>query len=102
MSIRNMLHSLIARETHKCVGCGAQHRNRNASDNSFSAFCTDACHVRTMQDIVTLDNCRSCGQQFEPHYGMDYTCHDCKLAIAAEEPITSWSRPRPGIDDIPF
>ncbi len=32
-----------------CVGCGKSHNRRNACDASFSAFCTDACHVATMR-----------------------------------------------------
>ncbi|KKN09971.1 hypothetical protein LCGC14_1041090, partial [marine sediment metagenome] len=30
--------------TARCVGCGAAHSNRNACDDTFSAFCTNACH----------------------------------------------------------
>ena len=31
-----------------CVGCGETHTQRNACDDSFSAFCTETCHDQTM------------------------------------------------------
>jgi hypothetical protein len=39
----------------QCVGCGAAHRNINACDGSFSAFCTEACHSATMEEFYPLE-----------------------------------------------
>ena len=37
--------------TSRCCGCGAAHHRRNACNDTFSAFCTDACHASTMEEF---------------------------------------------------
>ena len=54
----------ITGSTVTCCGCSMQHSRRNTCDNSFSAFCTDACFTLTMQRI---DNGALIGDHYEGH-----------------------------------
>jgi len=47
--------SLTIRATSaRCVNCNASHHRRNSSDNSFSAFCSEACTLIAMC-VVEID-----------------------------------------------